>query len=170
MKARITLYVFLIFIFVTFQVTLVNSLKIFGVAPNLGLILIVSISLLEGRIHGATVGFFTGLCLDAVVGISLGYYAMFGMLLGMAIGNINKRFFKENILVMMLCTFIASLAYESATALSTYLFFYKIDFYQTLKSYILPEACINSILGIFLFIIIIRLNRYVNGLEGKKIY
>jgi rod shape-determining protein MreD len=170
MRARIILYILLIFTFITSQVTIANSLKIFGVAPNLALILIVSISLLEGRTHGETVGFFTGLCLDAVIGSVLGYYALFGMLLGLALGNINKRFFKENVLVMVSCTFISSLVYESAIALSTYLFFYKIDLLETLRYYILPEACINSVLGIILFIVIIRLNRYVSGLEGKKLY
>lgn len=170
MKNRIILYVILIFTFVTAQVTLLNSIKIFGVTPNLIIILIVSISLLEGRIHGSTVGFFTGLCLDAVIGLSLGFQALIGMLLGLLLGNVNKRFFKENIFVMAVCTFVSTILYESSIAFSSYIYGVEIDFLPKFENIILPEAIINSIIGILLFSVIVRVNRRILAYEGKNRY
>lgn len=157
MKARVILYTLLIFIFVTAQVTVLNMFKFFGITPNIIIILVVSIALLEGKIHGAAIGFISGLCLDAVVGRSLGFYALFGMFLGLSLGNINKRFFKENILVMVICTFISTIIYESVIIITTNVFFTGIDFAETFVHYIIPEACINSVVGVLIFIIIIRL-------------
>ena len=131
--------------------------KFFGLTPNIIIILVVSIALLEGKIHGAIVGFISGLCLDAVIGRTLGFYALFGMFLGLALGNINKRFFKENILVMVISTFVSTIVYESVVVITNNLFFTRINFTETLVQYILPEAGINSVAGILIFIIIIRL-------------
>ncbi len=170
MRSKIILYIVLIFTFVTTQVTFLNHINIFGVTPNLVIILIVSISLLEGRIHGSTVGFFTGLCLDAVIGVALGFQALLGMLLGLALGNINKRFFKENILVMTICTFISTILYESAITFASILYGLEMDFLLTIKTIILPEALINSVLGLILFFIIVQIDRKINSLEGKNKY
>jgi len=164
------LYSILIFTFVTTQVTLLNFISIFGVAPNLVIILIVSVSLLEGSVYGSTVGFFIGLCLDAVIGIALGYHALIGMLLGWSLGNINKRLFKENIFVMAICTFISTILFESAIIFASYLYRFEIDFFLTLKNIILPEALINSVLGMGVFWVIIQINRKLISSEGKNRY
>lgn len=161
MRSKIILYTILIFTFVTTQVTILNFINLFGITPNLVIILIVSISLLQGRIDGPTVGFFTGLCLDAVIGIALGLHALIGMLLGLALGNINKRFFKENILVMAICTFISTILYETAITFASYIYSVKINYLLTLKTIILPEALLNSVLGAVVFFIIVRINRKV---------
>lgn len=170
MRNKIILYTILIFTFVTIQVTLLNFISIFGITPNLVIILIVSISLLQGRIDGAAVGFFVGLCLDAVIGIALGYHALIGMLLGLALGNINKRLFKENVFIMAIFTFISTIFFESAIIFASYLYSIKIDFFLTLRSIILPEAIINSILGAFVFFVIVQINRKAIGTDSKNRY
>lgn len=170
MRSKIILYIILIFTFVTAQVTFLNSVSIFGVTPSLVIILIVSISLLEGRTHGAIIGFFTGLCLDAVIGIALGYHALIGMLLGLTLGNINKRFFKENFFVMAVCTFISTILFESAIIFTSYLYNREIDLLLTLKTIVLPEALINSVLGLLVFFVIVLINRKVISSDVKNRY
>lgn len=170
MRNRVILYAILIFVFVTAQVTFLNSLTIFGVSPNLVIILIVSVSLLEGKIDGAVVGFSAGLCLDAVIGIALGYHALVGMLLGIALGNINKRLFKENVFVMAFCTFVSTYVFESAIIFISFLLGLKIEYYKTLKTVILPESLVNCVLGIFIFVIVIILNRKFIETEDKNRY
>ena len=128
MRNKVIFYIILIFTFVIVQVNFLNFISIYGVIPNIVIILIVSIALLEGKIHGAAVGFSIGLCMDAVIGIALGFQALFGMLLGFALGNINKRFFKENLLVMVICTFISTILFESAMVFGSYLYGIHLDF------------------------------------------
>ncbi len=170
MRNKVILYAILIFIFVTAQVTLLNNFAIFGVSPNLVIILIVSISLLKGKTDGAVVGFSAGLCMDAVIGVALGYHALVGMLLGLLLGNINKRLFKENILVMAFCTFLSTYIFESAVILASYLLGLKVEFIAILKTVILPESLVNCFLGIIIFIIIILIDRKFLDVEEKNRY
>jgi len=170
MRARVILYAILIFIFVTVQVTFLNFIDIFGVKPNLIIILIVSISLLEGRKYGSAVGFFAGLCLDSVAGIALGYQTLIGMLLGILLGNINKRFFKENILVMLICTFISTILYESAIVLMSHTVGLRINYIEMFKSIVLPEAAINSFVGVFIFFLLVVIHRRLSSLDVKNRY
>jgi rod shape-determining protein MreD len=170
MRGRIILYIVLIFIFVTTQVTVLNFIEIFGVRPNLVIILIVSISLLEGRNQGAVVGFFAGLCLDAVIGVALGYHALIGMLLGILLGNINKRFFKENLFVMLICTFISTVLFESTVILISYALGLRMNYIESLKDIIFPEAAINSIIGMVIFFLIVRINRKLYSMDTKNRY
>ena len=160
-SSRIILYIILIFTFITTQVTFLNFISIFGITPNLVIILIVCISLLEGKVHGAVVGFFTGLCIDAVIGPVLGIQALLGMLLGLALGSINNRFFKENIFVMAICTFISTILFEYAMTFAAYLYGFKIDAFLTLKT---------IILGLLIFWDIILINRKITSSEGKNRY
>lgn len=170
MRNRVILYIIIIFIFVTTQVTFLNFIDIFGVRPNLIIILIVSISLLEGRNFGAVVGFIAGLCLDSVAGVALGYQALIGMLLGVLLGNINKRFFKENIFVMLICTFISTILFESAIILVSYTIGLRINYIETLKSIILPEAVINSLVGVVIFLLLVVIHRKLSSMDVKNRY
>ncbi len=170
MRGRVILYIIIIFIFVTTQVTFLNFIDIFGVRPNLIIILIVSISLLEGRNYGAAVGFTAGLCLDSVAGVALGYQALIGMLLGVLLGNINKRFFKENIFVMIICTFISTILFESAIIFVSHTIGLKINYIETLESLILPEAVINSLVGAVIFLLLVVINRKLASMDVKNRY
>lgn len=170
MRNKVIFYIILIFTFVIVQVNFLNFISIYGVIPNIVIILIVSIALLEGKIHGAAVGFSVGLCMDAVIGIALGFQALFGMLLGFALGNINKRFFKENLLVMVICTFISTILFESAMVFGSYLYGIHLDFLLTVQNVILPEAVLNSALGLVLFFIIVQINKRWFYNQGKNRY
>ncbi len=170
MRNKVIFYIILIFTFVSVQVTFLNFISIFGVIPNIVIILIVSIALLEDRIHGAAVGFSVGLCMDAVIGITLGFQALLGMLLGFALGNINKRFFKENLLVMVICTFISTFLYESAIIFGSYFYGIHLDFLSTIQNIIFPEAILNSALGLVLFFIIVQINKRWLYSQGKNRY
>ncbi len=170
MKSRIVLYIILIFIFVTTQVTFLNFIDFFGVRPNLIIILIVSITLLEGRSHGSAVGFLSGLCVDAVVGVALGHQALVGMFLGILLGNVNKRFFKENVFVMVVCTFFSTLFFETCVILISYTLGLKINYIETLQAVIIPEAGVNCVLGIIIFTIIVRINRKLVSMDVKNRY
>lgn len=170
MRGRVILYIIIIFIFVTTQVTFLNFVDIFGVRPNLIIILIVSISLLEGRNYGAAVGFIAGLCLDSVTGVALGYQALIGMLLGLLLGNINKRFFKENIFVMLICTFISTILFESAIIIVSHTIGLKINYIETFESVILPEAVINSLVGSLIFLLLVIVHRKLAKMDVKNRY
>jgi len=165
MRIKVLAYAICIFFIILLQSTVLEYIKIFGVKPSLPIIFIVSVALLRGNVEGAVVGFFTGLSQDIVSGKILGLYALLGLYLGLAIGSVNKRLYRENFLVVIFFTFVSSVIYECMvfflyTILPLLLFHEKdqLDLLVPLGHIILPEAIYNSVVSVFVYMFVIKLN------------
>lgn len=165
MRVRVLIYAFCVFFIILLQSTILNYLKIYNVKPNLLLIFIVSVALLRGNIEGAAVGFLTGLFQDMLSGKVLGFYALLGLYLGLIIGSINKRLYRENFLVITFFTFISTIVYEFAafflcTILPLILSAKNGQIYllYPVRDIILPEAVYNSAVSVLVYMLVIKLN------------
>ena len=155
MRTKILIYTICIYVFTVLQSTILDYIKIFNIKPNLLIILIIAVALLRGNVEGAVVGFFTGLAQDIASGKVIGYYALLGMYLGLLVGSVNKRLYRENLFVIIFFTFVASIVYESAVFfLSIYLHGHR-DLFFPFRYIILPEAIYNCIFSVFMFILVI---------------
>ena len=158
MRMKIIAYTILIFFAVLIQSSLGTSISIYGVKPNITIALIVIVGLMRGNIEGAVVGFFCGLMQDSVSGTLIGFYALLGLYLGFGIGSINKKLYRENILIAIFLTFVSTVVYEYlAYVLSTFLKA-PLGFIYPMTKVILPEAIYNSVISIFIFIVFIKLH------------
>ena len=117
MKVRVLTYAVLVYLVLLLQTTMLESVRLFGVKPNLFLLLIVAVAILRGDVEGAVLGFFMGLAQDMSGGRYFGFYALLGMYLGFAIGSANKRMYKENYLVVIFFTLVSTVFYEGAAYL-----------------------------------------------------
>lgn len=71
-KTIIFVVLFIVFILIYFlQMNFFNWFTIAGVMPNLFIILILTIGLFAGRVHGITCGIIAGLLLDFFIGKSV---------------------------------------------------------------------------------------------------
>lgn len=164
MKAKIAVIGISIFFITMLQSTVLEYVRIFNVKPNLLLIFIVSVALLKGNVEGAVVGFVCGLAQDIVSGKAIGFYALLGLYLGIAVGSVNKRLYRENILVITFFTFVSTVAYEwGVYFLSTFLQD-DLDFIYPIRNIILPEAIYNSAVSIFIYIFAIKLYDKLNDM------
>lgn len=109
-NVKLALIVIIIYIL---QTVIAPDFNILGVAPNLSLVLVCSISFLFGSEIGAIVGFFSGLLLDFNQGHTIGLYAFLFMYIGLILGQFNKRFFKDNYFIAIAITGIVTLIFES---------------------------------------------------------
>ena len=163
MKIKILGYAVCIFIIVLIQSTVLDYIKVFNVKPNLLIIFIISVALLSNNIEGAIIGFCTGLSQDIVSGKVLGFYSLLGLYLGLIIGSVNKRLYRENVLIIVFFTFIATVVYETVVCVTNIFTNGQIYFLYSLRNLILPEAIYNSIVSIFIYIFIIKLqDRFEN--------
>ena len=170
MKIKILIYTLIIFLIVLVQSTLLDYIKIYYIKPNLLIVFIISIALLRGNIEGSIIGFFIGLSQDLISGKLLGFYALLGLYLGLIIGSVNKRLYRENFLVVVFFTFISSVTYEMLVYfLSTFLNG-NMEFYYPFKNIVLPEAIYNSIISIFIYVLIIKLNDKFNNSKISRKY
>lgn len=166
MKKKILYIACCILILAILQASLMDYAKINNVKPNLLLTFIIIAAYMRGSWEGAAVGFFAGLIQDMISGKVIGLYALLGMYLGLIVGSLNKRIYRENIIISVFFTFIFSFIYEAVFyalyKLGTYFFDGRIknaDIFFAVRNIVLPEAIYNSVVSIVLFIIFLRINR-----------
>ncbi|WP_265443964.1 rod shape-determining protein MreD [Acetivibrio straminisolvens] len=165
MRVKIVSYAVLIFIIALIQSTVLGSISVFNVKPNLLLILIVSAALLGNNVEGAVIGFICGLTQDMLSGRVIGFYALLGLYLGLGVSFINKRLYKENVLVAIITTFFSSIVYEFAVYFFSMFFKGSLELVFPFKYVILPEAVYNSIVSIAIFLIVLKINRWSEELD-----
>ncbi len=157
MKKRNFILALTILTIALIQSTILDYIKIHDIKPNLLIVFIVLVALLKGNIHGAVIGFFTGLTQHFITGKVIGIYSLLGLFLGYTIGSLNKRIYRENFIVIIFFTAVSTFLYE----LLIYAFNTLFKGYNSLAyciwNIILPETIYNSVASIFVFIFIYKL-------------
>lgn len=170
MKIKIPAYTVCIIGILLLQSTVLDYIRIYNVKPNLIIVFTVSVAFLNGSIEGAIVGFFAGLAQDMATGKLIGFYALLGLYLGLAVGSINKKLYKDNIFVVIFFAFISTIVYESTVYL---LWSFKsiirgqVNLLYPISKIILPEAVYNSVISVFVYILVIHLSRAFEETDRK---
>lgn len=168
---KVVYYTIYLFVIALIQLTLIDYISIFNIKPNIFLCFVVSIALLCGTLEGAIIGFFAGLIQDITSGKIIGLYALLGLYLGIVMGAVNKRLYRENIIISIFFTFISTIVYELIVCLSMVISGNQIDMLYALWNIILPESVYNSVIGIPMYIIATRLSSQLEyGLKTLKRY
>jgi len=176
MKFKIPAYVVLIVLIALLQPTLLEYFKISGVKPNLPVIFIVSAALIRGSAEGAAAGFFSGLAQDMLGGKVLGPYALMGLYLGLAVGSLNRRLYRENVFVAVITTFFSTIIYEALLCLFNLFVFnasarINVHAINALKRVILLEAAYNGVFSVFIYMFLMKLNhRYEEAVKTSRKY
>ena len=101
----------LILAVVVLQTTLFSAgLRVFGVMPDLGLVLTVAVAYLLGADRGAAFGFLTGLAVDLFLSTPLGLSALSFALVGYGIGAVKTGIVQPSRWVMPLMGALGGLA------------------------------------------------------------
>ncbi|MCX8129230.1 MAG: rod shape-determining protein MreD [Clostridia bacterium] len=158
MKSKIFIYTITILIITIIQCTVLDYIRVYNVKPDLMIVFVIAVALLRGNVEGAAIGFVMGLLHDVISGKILGFYSLLGLYLGLIIGSVNKRLYRENFLVIIFFTFISSIAYEGGVYFLSTLTNGNADFVYAFKALILPEAVYNSIASIIIYILVIKMN------------
>lgn len=165
---RFFTYIFLIILNFILQTTLFNYIEIIGIKPNTTLILVVSFAFMRGEIEGAMVGFFSGLLIDSFFGNMLGLNAFIYLIIGFLCGKIFNEFYKDSVII----PFLLTLAFDIFYGL-LYFFFNAFlrgypNIFVFLKNIIIPEALYTAILSIFIYRILLIVNRKLEKTDRKK--
>jgi len=147
------------------QLTVFSYYPIYGVKPDLFLILVINIALLSGPKKGLGMGFCLGMLQDLFLGGMFGVYTIIKSVLGGLIGFSEGHFYKKSILISPLTIFVFTLLHEFLIVLLSEELIFTVDYLKMFKSIILPTAIYNSILGLILYFII-----YIIFINRGKIY
>lgn len=165
MKKKFLFYFLFVSLLLLLQTTLLQYTAIYGVLPNLLAVFIIITALLRGNVEGGAVGLFAGLAADMMFGSVFGFYALFGFYLGIVVGSLNKRMFRDNFLIAVFFTFVYSVAYESVIYIINNIMSIDMDFLYALTSIILPEAAYNSAVAIIIFPLMIKADKWFSDTD-----
>lgn len=140
------------------QLTLINSITILGLKPDLIMVVVVVFSLLKGEKEGTISGFASGLLQDIFSTGLLGMNALVKTVIGFTCGILKEKIFHEHILFLIpLITFIASFMQSILMFLLLRAFGIEYNLAWSLKQVALPEALYSSLLSPFIFLAINKL-------------
>jgi len=133
------------------QSTLLDYISIAGVKPDLSLIFVISFGLLLGARVGAVTGLLTGLLQDIMIGSFIGVHAAAKMLAGVLAGYLEKKIFKDNLLLPVIALFAGTLLHSLVVYVLYFLFGVNYPILISLQMLIIPEMLYNSFIAPFIF-------------------
>lgn len=148
-----------------FHTNIAGQLEMFGVSPNIFVILVTCFALVGGAFKGAASGFAAGLIQDVVVGVAVGGYTLLGMYTGLIVGAMNKRFVKDNLLVAICFVFLTTIVYQTLFYFFAIYLSGQTAVLYAFRKIILPEAVYNAAITILVFPIVLKLECWLNEYE-----
>ncbi|MCL5676758.1 MAG: rod shape-determining protein MreD [Firmicutes bacterium] len=138
------------------QTTLLDKVILFGVKPDLLLLLAVIYGLLYGTARGAAVGFLGGFLQDLLTGRLLGMHALSKAVAGGLAGLAEREIFKENLAMPFLLTMVGTVLSELIVYSILYAVGRHAPFVLAWKRVIVPEAIYNAVIAPFLYRLLYR--------------
>lgn len=139
-----------LFLSLTLEATVFTNLTLWGIKPDLLLIVVIIYGLFRGSVPGARLGFVYGLVEDLLLGHFVGLNAAGKMLIGYSMGWGEKRFFKDNIFVPVFTVFTGSIVF-----LFLYLLLYSlvsgINHFTAFRQMAIPLALYNTVVGTLIY-------------------
>lgn len=154
-------FVILLLVIASFllQCTILKSISLGGVAPNLLLIITSSVGFMSGKNSGMLTGFFSGLLIDLFFGGGiLGIHAFIYMLIGCANGVFTRLFYPEDVKFPIIVITVSELVCCFISYIVFFLLRGRLSFPSYLRHVILPEI----VYTIFATVIFFRLILFIH--------
>ena len=167
MKRAIIIFVILLLNLIL-QSTVLQYIRINSIIPNTAFAIVISMSLLRGRVEGCLTGFASGILQDIFFGNSLGYYALLGVLSGYIAGRFNHNYYRENYAIPVFLCFTGTLIYESVVFFTGAFFDGYLNYFYFLINIILPEAVYTAVVAIVIYRLLFSVNDRIEKSEKYK--
>jgi rod shape-determining protein MreD len=128
------------------QIMIAPHLAVFGVVPNLLLLVVITLAFVEGPSAGAVAGFAGGLLLDLAGTAPVGAWALVLAVTGYTAGMLQENLFAEGWLAPVTVAIIAGLLADTAYLIVLAILGEGPAFWSALVSVVLPRALYNTVL------------------------
>ncbi len=169
MKRKLTACIIIIVCFLM-ETTVFRYLSIASVTPNLLVVVTSSFGFMCGKKEGMFVGFLSGLITDIFFGIGnmIGFYALIYTLIGYGNGLFKRLYYDEDIKLPLFLIAGSEFLYGIIIYVVMFLMRNRFDFPFYLKNVILPELMYTLLITIFLYQIILHINRKLEEDEKRS--
>lgn len=158
----------LIFLCFLLQCTVFRTLAFGGIVPNLLMVLTASFGFMRGERSGLTIGFISGLLIDIFFGEVIGFYALLYMYIGYTNGKFNRIFYPEDIKLPIVLIIGSDLFYGICCYILMFLMRARFHIGYYFVHVILPEIVYTIVITIFLYPVILWINRKLESSEKRS--
>ncbi|SES74891.1 rod shape-determining protein MreD [Natronincola peptidivorans] len=139
------------------QPTLFQFIRINNVLPNTSLILVVCFAINNNKTKGTAIGFTIGILQDILFSKMIGINALIYMLIGYFISLTNRNIFKDNLIIPVVLTGLATGFYYIVGTFLVYFLGFHMEFFNIFKNMLFVEIVYNAIISIFIYIYVSKL-------------
>ena len=147
------LTIIIILLFIWLQEYIFNYFSLFGVITNIGIILIITISMCAGKNIGAIAGLIYGALFDIAFENSFGVYMLLFGLLGYLVGLLKGEFALDNQFSLLIIVAVSTILIEIANLL---FLSFKNTFFDFSYLYVFKVISLEVIYNIFLTFIMYK--------------
>lgn len=152
--------------------TLFQYTRIYGIKPDFSIMIIVAYAIVRGSSYGAFIGLGSGLLIDIMYGRVIGVNAISYMITGYIIGQAHENIFKDSYIPPLIFNFAAIFISQHSFVLFSYFSnnfsSAGVPYVSMLLKVILPQALYNSVVGLLVYRLIYKLDRF--PFMDKRIY
>ncbi len=147
----IIFYFILVVITYVLQTTFFKWFAFNGVSPNLFIVIIVTISLLRGRVHGAIIGLMIGCVCDIFAYGPFGFHTIIYMNVGFFSGYLYNYFYNDSVLIPVILMGFMSFLVNYFEYFFGYVFRGKIDITRYINIIFLPDLLYTVFVGFIVY-------------------
>ena len=167
-KESFLISLFLIFILVILQSTILHYLIPDVVIPDFALIVVAFCGARRGMGEGQLLGFFNGLAEDFLTAAFPGFHALIKTLIGFLSGTIKNKMLFDPVIFPSLFIFFVTLLKGILAVTTAYLFFPKGYFPAVFTSSFLLEMVLNSLFAPLVYLLLKKTRLVPNDIWGGK--
>lgn len=164
-KVVVTIFILVCFIL---QCSVFDALAFANIIPNLMIILTSSFGFMRGEKEGLIIGFFCGLLSDVFFGNFLGFYALVLMYIGYLNGKFSRIFYPEDIKLPIALIITSDLSYGIICYILQFMLRGRFEFGYYFTRIILPEALYTTVVTMFLYPVILKVNEKLEAGEKRR--
>ncbi len=164
-KALTILFSFLFIIFMLiFQINFLNMIKLDGIVPNIGIVLISALGIFSGEKIGFTSGIIYGLLLDSFIGKTFGMYLILYSFLGMLAGYLNEKVAKDRKMSLAIMVIVGTVAFDII-----YMLHHKVLYHTEIGAlFMFKVLVLELIYNLFLTYVFFRPFRFMGEFINKS--
>lgn len=165
---RIIITILFVFICFLLQCTVFHALAFGRIVPNLLIVLTASFGFMRGEKSGLLIGFLGGLLTDIFFGGVIGFYAILYMYIGYINGKFTPIFYPEDIKLPISLILCSDFFYGIVCYVILFLLRGRFDFGYYMRNIILPEIVYTIVVTLFLYPIILWVNKKLERAEKRS--
>ena len=150
------------------QTSLFSFIRISGVVPNCLLVLVITVAYTRGQISAMVTGFFAGILLDLCFSETVGFCAIFYMVIAFLAGFAHKIYYERDYFVPGALILTGELVYSFMYYVLFFLLRGKLELHTYFIYTILPRMLYTILISLALYPAFHGIHRLLLRLEGKN--